>query len=108
MLLYILLFSILCGNLATGLASQANEIEGNEKIKTSKSATNFLILFADDLGYGDLSGVFGHPNSFTPNLMELGKRSKVFTNFYVASPVCSPSRYFYYHLYINIVFLKYN
>ena len=59
----------------------------------SNSPTNFLILFADDLGYGDLSGSFGHPTSYTPNLLKLGKESKVFTNFYVASPVCSPSRY---------------
>ena len=59
--------------------------------KTSRP--NVLLILADDLGYGDLEGVFGHPTSLTPNINALAHESKVFTNFYVASPVCSPSRY---------------
>ena len=52
---------------------------------------NVVIFLADDLGYGDLP-FFGHPSSKTPNLNKLAKISKIFTDFYVASPVCSPSR----------------
>ena len=52
---------------------------------------NVVIFLADDLGYGDLP-FYGHPTSKTPNLSKLAKMSKVFTDFYVASPVCSPSR----------------
>ena len=55
------------------------------------STPNIIILFADDLGYGDL-GIYGHPTSSTPNLDELGHSGLVFTQFYTASPVCSPSR----------------
>ncbi|KAM6961419.1 arylsulfatase A [Aplochiton taeniatus] len=52
---------------------------------------NFIILFADDLGFGDL-GCFGHPSSLTPNLNRLASEGLRFTDFYVTSPVCSPSR----------------
>jgi len=52
---------------------------------------NVVLLFADDLGYGDLSS-FGHPNINTPNLDELASGGQRWTDFYVAAPVCSPSR----------------
>ena len=52
---------------------------------------NIVILFADDLGYGDL-GAYGHPTSNTPNLNKLADEGLVLTQFYSASPVCSPSR----------------
>lgn len=52
---------------------------------------NIVILFADDLGYGDLSS-FGHPYIRTPELDELARLGQRWTDFYVASPVCSPSR----------------
>ncbi|XP_052387130.1 arylsulfatase A-like [Carassius gibelio] len=55
------------------------------------SLPNFVLLFADDLGYGDL-GCFGHPSSLTPNLDRLAAGGLRFTDFYVTSPVCSPSR----------------
>ena len=54
---------------------------------------NILLILADDLGFGDIEGIFSHPTSTTPNINALARQSKVFTNFYVASPVCSPSRY---------------
>ena len=57
----------------------------------SADKPNIVILFADDLGYGDL-GFYGHPTSTTPNLDALGEAGLVFTQFYTASPVCSPSR----------------
>ena len=58
---------------------------------TEKKPTNFLILLADDLGYGDLSA-YGHPTSETDNLDRLASEGMKFTQFYSASPVCSPSR----------------
>ena len=51
---------------------------------------NIIIIFADDLGYGDLS-CYGSSIS-TPNLDRMAKDGVRFTNFYSASPVCSPSR----------------
>ncbi|XP_064403945.1 arylsulfatase A-like [Halichondria panicea] len=52
---------------------------------------NIILLFADDLGYGDLS-VYGHPTSSTPNLDKMASQGLLFTQFYSASPLCSPSR----------------
>jgi len=52
---------------------------------------NFIVIFADDLGYGDL-GVFGHPTIKTPALDQLAFEGQKWTNFYVAAPVCTPSR----------------
>ena len=52
---------------------------------------NILMIFADDLGYGDL-GCYGNRIIHTPNLDKLAARGTRFTNFYVAAPVCSPSR----------------
>ncbi|XP_062860428.1 arylsulfatase A [Trichomycterus rosablanca] len=55
------------------------------------SLPNFVLLFADDLGFGDL-GCSGHPTSLTPNLDRLAANGLRFTDFYSTSPVCSPSR----------------
>nr|ACO15484.1 Arylsulfatase A precursor [Caligus clemensi] len=52
---------------------------------------NIILFIADDLGYGDLSS-FGHPTSSTHNIDELAAKSLLFTNYYSASPLCSPSR----------------
>ena len=52
---------------------------------------NFVLLLADDLGFGDL-GCYGHPTSLTPNLDRLAAGGLRFTDFYSTSPVCSPSR----------------
>ena len=52
---------------------------------------NFIIIFADDQGYGDLS-CFGSKTIDTPNIDRIGKEGRKFTSFMVASPVCTPSR----------------
>lgn len=55
------------------------------------SEPNFVIIFADDQGYGDLS-CFGSKTIKTPNVDRLAKEGRKFTSFMVASPVCTPSR----------------
>lgn len=52
---------------------------------------NIVILFADDLGYGDL-GSFGHPYIRTPHIDSLAAEGQRWTDFYVVASVCSPSR----------------
>lgn len=60
-------------------------------LAASKQPPNFLIVLADDLGFGDL-GSYGHPVSRTPQIDQLASEGLRFTSFYAASPVCSPSR----------------
>lgn len=57
----------------------------------SADRPNFIVIFADDLGYGDL-GTFGHPSIRTPNLDRMAYEGQKWTQFYVAAPVCTPSR----------------
>ncbi len=52
---------------------------------------NFVFIFADDLGWGDL-GCYGNRRIRTPHLDELAKKGLLFTQFYVSGSVCSPSR----------------
>lgn len=58
---------------------------------TASARPNFIVIFADDLGYGDL-GAFGHPTIATPNLDRLAHEGQRWTNFYSAASVCTPSR----------------
>jgi arylsulfatase A len=59
--------------------------------KADKELPNFLVLLADDLGYGDI-GCYGNDTIYTPNLDRLAQNGVKLTSFYAASPVCSPSR----------------
>ncbi|MEM9159106.1 MAG: sulfatase [Verrucomicrobiota bacterium] len=52
---------------------------------------NFVVIFCDDLGYGDL-GSFGNPTIETPHLDRMAEEGQKWTQFYVADPVCTPSR----------------
>jgi arylsulfatase A-like enzyme len=52
---------------------------------------NIVILFIDDMGYGDPS-CFGNIEIETPNIDRLASEGVVMTNFYTNSPICSPSR----------------
>ncbi|KAL1439781.1 hypothetical protein MTO96_009635 [Rhipicephalus appendiculatus] len=52
---------------------------------------NFVVMVMDDMGWGDL-GIYGHPARETPNLDKMASEGTLFTDFYAASPVCSPSR----------------
>lgn len=51
---------------------------------------NVIVLLADDLGYGDLSCYGG--GTPTPHLDRMAREGVRFSQFYVAAPICSPSR----------------
>ncbi len=51
---------------------------------------NLVLIFADDLGYGDLS-CFGNPALMTPNLDRMAQEGIKLTSFY-AAPSCTPAR----------------
>lgn len=52
---------------------------------------NVVLMNCDDLGYGDL-GCYGSQLNATPALDRLAQDGMRFTDFSMASPVCSPSR----------------
>lgn len=52
---------------------------------------NFVILFADDMGYADI-GCFDSSGSVTPHLDQMAKEGMRLTSFYVSQAVCSASR----------------
>ena len=58
-----------------------------------KAGPNFVLIFADDLGYGDIEG-FGYKQSRfeTPNLKRMASEGAKLTRFYVPTPYCAPSR----------------
>lgn len=62
--------------------------------KNGKSANkpNVIFIYADDLGYGDLS-CYGATKIKTPNLDKLAKTGVRFTNAHCTSATCTPSRY---------------
>ncbi len=55
------------------------------------ASPNIIVIFCDDLGYGDL-GCYGSTKNRTPNIDRLAKDGVRFTDFYSSSPVCTPSR----------------
>ncbi|MEM9660346.1 MAG: sulfatase-like hydrolase/transferase, partial [Planctomycetota bacterium] len=59
--------------------------------RSQQRPPNFVVIFCDDLGYGDL-GCFGHPTIRTPHLDRMASEGQRWTNFYVGASVCTPSR----------------
>ena len=68
------------------LASSLAPARGDEPARP-----NIVIIFCDDLGYGDI-GPFGATGYSTPNLDRMAREGTRFTRFYVAQAVCSASR----------------
>lgn len=52
---------------------------------------NVILVFIDDMGWADFS-CFGNKNAKTPNIDKLASEGIAFEQFYVNSPICSPSR----------------
>lgn len=79
--LFVALMTFVCLTLAAGHADAAD----GKKL-------NFLFFLADDLGYMDVG--FNNPNSFyeTQHLDRLARSGMIFTDFYAACQVCSPTR----------------
>ncbi|MBL9186225.1 MAG: sulfatase [Opitutaceae bacterium] len=58
---------------------------------TTVPPPNFIIILADDLGWGDL-GCYGHPQHRTPALDRFAAEGARFTQFYAPTPYCAPAR----------------
>ncbi len=59
--------------------------------ESNEPAFNFVVVLADDLGYGDL-GCYGHPLVQSPNIDQLANEGLRLTNCYAAAANCSPAR----------------
>jgi len=59
--------------------------------KSAAGRTNFVIVLADDLGYGDLA-CYGHPLIKSPNIDRFAAEGMRLTNCYAAAANCSPAR----------------
>lgn len=76
-----------------GILGGSHYADGSQKTNRKPetiSKPNFVILFVDDLGYNDVG--FRNEKFSTPNIDRLRKQGVVFSNAYVPSPTCSPSR----------------
>ena len=63
-----------------------------ENIKNQERKPNIIIIYADDLGIGDVSS-YGSTELITPNIDRIANEGIKFTNGYATSPTCTPSRY---------------
>ncbi|MFC2167107.1 sulfatase-like hydrolase/transferase [Acidobacteriota bacterium] len=63
----------------------------NKNPVSASQKPNFIIIFSDDQGYGDV-GCYGAKGFSTPNLDRMASEGLKFTDFYVAATVCTPSR----------------
>jgi len=77
--------------LVVSLFASANPLLAADKPPKKPKHPNVVVIFADDLGYGDL-GCFGHPTIATPQLDRMAREGMRLTQFYVAECVCTPSR----------------
>ncbi len=78
------------GTAGLALSGCTRELGVSRTGRTDKKP-NFVIIFADDLGYGDLA-CYGHPTIRTPNLDRMAAEGQRWTDFYVGASVCTPSR----------------
>lgn len=70
----------------------ANKQEYLQSVKPApQSAPNVIVVFFDDLGWGDLSS-YGNTLIDTPSIDQVALEGLLMTDFYSASPVCTPSR----------------
>ncbi|MDW7695388.1 sulfatase [Flammeovirgaceae bacterium SG7u.111] len=86
------LFTLVCLAISGIIASCSSpKAEEAPQKQVKEGAPNIVFIFADDLGYGDL-GCFGASDIKTPNIDRIASDGIKFTEFYSASPICSPSR----------------
>lgn len=66
-------------------------VTGNSQSFAQKSRPNIIIIFVDDLGYGEIEP-YGQKIIQTPNLTRMAAEGMLFTDFYSSSTLCAPAR----------------
>ncbi len=64
----------------------------SEKPESGNRLPNIVLIYADDLGYGDLSS-YGMTNVKTPNIDRIANEGLKFSNAHTSSATCTPSRF---------------
>ncbi|MGF7037574.1 sulfatase family protein [Mucilaginibacter lappiensis] len=64
----------------------------NLNVAAQQTKTNVVIIYTDDLGYGDIS-CYNAKNVHTPNIDRIASNGLLFTNAHATSATCTPSRY---------------
>jgi len=70
---------------------QAKKEYLNSIVSDTSPKPNIIIIMADDLGKTDIS-LYGNPPIQTPNIDAIGLKGMTFTEAYITSPICAPSR----------------
>lgn len=76
-------------NVAAARLAEPTEADSSQVEKGRRP--NFVVIFTDDQGYGDLS-CYGGEHVSTPRIDQMAAEGSRLTSFYVAAPVCTPSR----------------
>ena len=82
--------ALLAPALLTAVGAQAKQVKNNRADDTRRP--NVIIIYADDLGYGDLQ-CYGAKNVETPNVNRLASQGIRFTNAHAVAATSTPSRY---------------
>lgn len=82
-LLYFFIIAIFCWSCRQDISSAENQAP----------PPNVIFIFADDLGYGDVSSYNPNSKINTPHIDRLVKEGMKFTDAHTSSAVCTPSRY---------------
>ena len=90
-LLFILAIFFALHGSARSTLSGIQQTDLGVKSEVTEKQPNIIFIFIDDMGYADL-GCYGRKDVHTPNIDRLAKEGILFTQFYVNSPICSPSR----------------
>jgi hypothetical protein len=72
-------------------AQRSSGFAGHEGVKLAGTKPNLVIIYADDLGAGDVAA-WGHPTTVTPEIDQMVDEGLKVTQFYTAHPLCTPSR----------------
>lgn len=64
---------------------------GSFELQAAKHQPNVIIIFVDDQGYYDL-GAYGATEVKTPHIDNMAEQGTLFSDYYAAAPICSPSR----------------
>lgn len=87
--------SLIVFGLLSACSGNGDKASGSSDLSMPAKITkpNIVIIYADDMGYGDLNVLNKDSKIPTPNLDQLAKEGMSFTDGHSASTVCSPSRY---------------